>query len=69
MKNQSLADGSPLTCLIIAGEIEQKITDEKAIIEYVDIEEINTLMIAMSKDSIDQNNLIHERRGSTSIYL
>ena len=46
--------------LLIRDLESSKITDEKAIIEYVDIEEINTLMIAMTKESIDQNKRENE---------
>ena len=35
-------------------------TDENAVIEYVDVEEIDTMMIAMTKDNLDENKRENE---------
>ena len=46
--------------LLIRDLHESEITDKNAIIEYVDIEEIDTLMVAMTKENIDTNKRENE---------
>lgn len=46
--------------LLIMDLKNEEISDKNAIIEYVDIEEIDTLMVAMTQDSIKENKRTNE---------